>query len=138
MSNLRLPPLLIFIWGFYYVVSYFSSDAVWEAPFRFAVPLPSGERMLLTNSYVIICFSLVLLLIDIIRSTKASDSVIFKQLLSLVVFIFFASLPFGFATFSPEPTYLVLLAVNFVEVASTFVILPMVARRDISVGAGLP
>ncbi len=104
----------------------------WDKPWK-TIDLPSGAELALSYSEGFIIFALIVLFVEIIKSTSASDQAITEQILSVLVFIIFL-LQFLNTKQAPEATFLMLTIMSLIDVLAGFVILTKVARRDINFG----
>ena len=106
----------------------------WDSEWRI-LQLPTGAEVSFTYSEGFLALALVVLLIEIVKSTSASNFAIVEQILSMLVFVVFLT-QFLNSEHAAEPTFLLLTIISFVEVLAGFVIMTKVAKRDISFGGG--
>lgn len=127
-------PLLLIVVAAYHVVVMTGASSLSAGVF--SVDLLSGAAFTLTISDLLIAVGLLLLYIEILKSTRASSSSIVDHLLSMVLFVVclveFIVLP-GFGT----STFFVLMLMTFVDVIAGFTVTINSARRDIGLENGL-
>ena len=101
----------------------------------FSVPMPSGSKWSLTYGDIFVVIGLMLLFIELIRSTAHDGSAIANHALSLAVMVLciieFVVLK-GFAT----STFFFITLMALIDVVAGFVISIRAARRDLSLGGG--
>ena len=127
---LKATPLLVFA-----IVAYFAAVIVGPGGLDrivFAGTLPSGASWALKTADLVIGFGLLILFVEIIKSTRSTVSSLVDQLLSIIVFtlsivLFLLVRPAGTATF------LLLTLMSFVDVLAAFVITVSVSRRDVTI-----
>jgi hypothetical protein len=92
----------------------------------------SGGVFTLTFADALIVLGLVLLLIEIFKSTRASNWSIVDHLLSTVMFIAYL-VEFLLVQGAAHSVFFILMAISLVDVFSGFAVSVRAARRDISV-----
>lgn len=134
MTIIRYVPLMGILLIIYNVVGGIGDSAkvTWAETWK-TVNLPSGVEVSLSYSEGFIILALIVLFIEIVKSTSASNHAITEQILSVLVFIAFL-LQFLNSEKAGEPTFLILTLMSLLEVLAGFVILTKVARRDINFG----
>ena len=135
MTILRYIPLMGIVLIIYNLINAGAGSAsgfAWGNTWK-TMHLPSGAEISLTYSVAFTAFALIVLFIEIIKSTSASNHAITEQILSVLVFIVYL-LQFLNSEKVAEPTFLLLTLMSLVEVLACFVILTKVARRDINFG----
>jgi hypothetical protein len=116
-----------------FAMSYADSELSFWMEKMMSFTLPSGAVVNLTYGNILILFALLVLLIELIKSTSASNAAVVEQVLSVLAFIaFFIQLLVS--PLAAKPTFVILLAISFVEVLAGLVILAKIARRDITIG----
>ncbi len=106
-------------------------DAILE--YGFAVPLISGDSWRITLSDLLLVLGLILLLLEVIRSTQTGSAAITNHALSMLLFVFamieFIVLP-GFGT----STYFLIIMMTLFDVIAGFTVGIVAARRDFGGG----
>lgn len=128
----RYIPLMGIVFVIYAVITLTNPAAVWSHSVA-QFTLPSGGMINLTVSYLFIAFALFVLFIEIVKSTSSSPQAMVEQALSALVFVFYL-LSFLLFSFAAEATFFILMIISFVELLAGFIIMTVVARRDVSIG----
>ena len=97
--------------------------------------LPTNKDVVLSYSEGFIILGLLVVFIEVVKSTSITNFGIIEQILSVLVFVVFLT-QFLNSEFAAEPTFLILTIMSLIEVLAGFVIMTKVARRDISFGGG--
>jgi hypothetical protein len=123
-------PLLAIVVVIYNLVA-LTDPGMFDATF-FSLHLLSGADWTLRVSDAIVTLGLILLYVEIVKSTRTSNASMLDHLLSMLVFVIclleFVSLrTFGTATF-----FLILL-ITFVDILAGFTVGIRTARRDIDI-----
>lgn len=137
MAIIRYVPLMglvLLLYNIFAVAHIENPGFSWNNKFD-TMYLPSGGEVSLTYSEGFIIFAIVILFIEIIKSTSISDHAITEQVLSVLIFIGFL-VQFLNSKHAAEPTFLILTIISLVEVLAGFTILIKVAKRDINFGGG--
>jgi hypothetical protein len=97
--------------------------------------LPSGKEWNPTTGQIMILFGVLILAVELFKSTQASHSSIIDHILSIIVFIcyfaFFLSKPWA-----KSDVFLILGTMSFLDVISGFTIAIAIAKRDIAISGG--
>jgi len=122
-------PLLVIVIGAYNVVALLGAGTAWTL---LDLALPSGTILPLTFGDLLVTGGIVLLFLEIWKSTRTGTSSVIDHLLSMLLFVValieFLLLPaFGTATFA------ILMVLSFVDVIAGFAVSISSARRDIDV-----
>lgn len=148
-------PLFIFPFLFFWVTGQFESGqlttgisgiigsklhmlTVYNAPLPFfgnGIELPSGKRWVATRGHFLIFIAVIILYIELFKSTQTGQTSIIDHTLSTFVFIayFAAFLSQGWAN---NDVFLVIMAMSLLDVIAGFTITIATARRDFSLGGG--
>ena len=128
------PLMLIMVIGYSAYVTINGAEqtvAALDAPF-FALDLPQAE-LSLTLGNIFVLISVVLLFVELVKSTSTSTRSIVNHGLSMLVFVVaifqIVTMP-GYATF----TYLMITLFAAMDVVAGFVITTVTARRDFGLG----
>ena len=120
-------PLLILVVGAYNFMALTGAGVDWQL---FQIGLPSGVLLPFRFGDVLVMVGIVLLYLEIWKSTRASNSSIVDHLLSLALFVI-ALVQFlvlqGFGT----AVYAIILCLTFVDVIAGFTVSISSARRDV-------
>jgi hypothetical protein len=102
----------------------------------FTVPMPgSGAQWVISVGDVVTWISLILLFIEIVRSTGIGRASIFNHAFSIIVFMICMV---EFLLFAPFATsvFFTITVMTLLDVIAGFVISIMTARRDFAIGGG--
>ncbi|MPZ37737.1 MAG: hypothetical protein GEU95_06685 [Rhizobiales bacterium] len=97
----------------------------------FAVPLLSGRSMAVSAGDLLVLFGIVLLYIEILKATRMSSRAIIDHVLSFVLFIAMV-IEFIAVPRAATSTFLMLIALSFVDVIGGFTVTIRTAQRDIA------
>ena len=97
----------------------------------FSVPLLSGRNMAVSTGDLLVLLGIVLLYVEILKATRMSSKAIMDHVLSFVLFIVMV-IQFIAMQRAATSTYLMLMALSFVDVIGGFTITIRTAQRDIS------
>ena len=127
-------PLLIIVVGIYNVIA-FTGMASFGAEI-FSVSLISGDIWSMSIGDLLVAIGLLLLYVEVFKSTRSSSISIVDHLLSMMLFIicileFVALRSFGTTTF-----FLIML-MTFIDVIAGFTVTISTARRDFGVDEGI-
>jgi hypothetical protein len=97
----------------------------------FNVPLLSGRSMPIGTGDMLIILAVLLLYVEILKATRLSNRAIMDHVLSMILFLAMA-LEFIAVQRAATSTFLILVALAFVDVIGGFTITIRTAQRDIS------
>jgi hypothetical protein len=97
----------------------------------FSVPLLSGRSMSVSTGDLLVLLGIALLYVEILKATRMSSKAIMDHVLSFVLFIVMV-IQFIAMQRAATSTYLMLMALSFVDVIGGFTITIRTAQRDIS------
>jgi hypothetical protein len=97
----------------------------------FSVPLLSGRSMPLNTGDVLILLAVLLLYVEILKATRLSSRAIMDHVLSMVLFLAM-TIEFIAVQRAATSTFLIMVALAFVDVIGGFTITIRTAQRDIS------
>jgi hypothetical protein len=104
---------------------------VWDAVL-FHLHLPSGEAMAMTAGALIVILGLVVLFIEILKSTRTTAPTIIDHGASMVVFILYL-VEFIVVPACGSATFLILMLIALVDVVGGFTITIRGSRRDYAI-----
>lgn len=127
-------PLLALSLAFFAVLGLTTGadDPPWFEAEVFSVGLKSGDTWRATGGDLFLLFSLLLLLVEILRATRSDSSSILNHALSFLVLV--ASLVLllkqpGYG----NSTFVIFMTLSLIDVIAGFIITTVSARRDISI-----
>jgi hypothetical protein len=96
----------------------------------FSVPLLSGKSMDINIGDLLILLAVMLLYVEILKSTRMSSKAIMDHVLSMILFM---AMTIEFITVqkAATSTFLILLALSFVDVIGGFTVTIRTAQRDV-------
>jgi hypothetical protein len=97
----------------------------------FNVPLLSGRSMPVNTGDLLVLFGIFLLYIEILKSTRMSTKAIMDHVLSFILFIGMI-IEFVAVQRAATSTFLILMALSFVDVIGGFTVTIRTAQRDIA------
>jgi hypothetical protein len=97
----------------------------------FSVPLLSGRSMPVSTGDMLVLLAVLLLYLEILKATRLSNKAIMDHVLSMLVFLAM-TIEFIAVQRAATPTFLILVALSFVDVIGGFTITIRTAQRDIS------
>ncbi len=136
MMSLRVIPLLVISFIVYNVVVMFGGDATAEAILSrqiFALPMVSGARWVFTMGDLIILMTMILLFIELIKSTYTSSSQMIDHGLSMLVFIA-CLVEFLLVPKATSSVFFIILTATLIDVVAGALIGIRTARRDLNLG----
>jgi hypothetical protein len=121
-------PLLLVPFALYNMVAFLLSMEF--STKVFAVPLLSGKSMDVSTGDVLVLLAVMLLYVEILKSTRMSTKAIMDHVLSMILFL---AMTIEFITVgrAATSTFLILLALSFIDVIGGFTITIRTAQRDI-------
>jgi hypothetical protein len=122
-------PLLLLPFVLYCMVA-FLLDMDFSTPL-FSVPLLSGRSMSVNTGDLLVLLGIVLLYVEILKATRLASRAIVDHVLSFVLFIVMV-IVFIAVPRAATSTFLMLMALSFVDVIGGFTITIRTAQRDIA------
>jgi hypothetical protein len=98
----------------------------------FNVPVLSGRPMAVSTGDMLVLFSVLLLYVEILKSTRMSNKAIMDHVLSMVLFLAMV-IEFVVVQRAATSTFLIITALSFVDVIGGFTITIRTAQRDIEI-----
>jgi len=98
----------------------------------FSVPLMSGRSMPLSLGDLLVLLAVLLLYLEILKATRLSTKAIVDHVLSIILFIAMV-IEFLAVQRAATSTFLIMLALSFVDVIGGFTITIRTAQRDLAV-----
>jgi len=123
-------PLLVIPFLIYNVVA-FATDVQWALPVT-TVQMVSGGNWDMSLGDMLIAFSILILLVEVVKSTRVGMRTIIVHMLSAVLF---AIMLIEFLLFkqAATATFFILLIISFVEMLAGFTISVRTAQRNIEI-----
>jgi hypothetical protein len=122
-------PLLLLPFVIYNMIVYLLGMSVDEQVFSIA--LLSGARLGVSIGTILVILGIVLLYFEILKATRLSSKVLMDHALSFILFVVMV-IEFIAVEKAATTTFLILIALSFVDVIGGFTMSVRTARRDIS------
>jgi hypothetical protein len=135
--SLRVIPLLVIPFIIYNVVVLMGGDAQAANTLSkhiFSLPMVSGARWIFTVGDMIILLSMIMLFIELIKSTYTSSLQMVDHGLSMLVFIA-CLVEFLLVPKATSSVFFVILTATFIDVVAGAMIGIRAARRDLTMGS---
>jgi hypothetical protein len=123
-------PLLIIPFALYNMIAFLLSLEF--STTLFDVPLLSGRSMPVSTGDMLILTAVLLLYVEILKATRLSSKAIMDHVLSMILFLGM-TIEFISVQRAATSTFLILVALSFVDVIGGFTITIRTAQRDIAV-----
>ena len=123
-------PLLAFVIAAYFGIAVFSPE-LFEGSFV-SITLPSEAVWGVSVGQVLVAIGLIVLYVEILKSTKTNASSIFDHALSLVVFVA-CLVAFLILPMAGTSTFFLLMLMQLLDVVAGFTVTISTARRDIDI-----
>src|SRR5262245_12507091 len=122
-------PLLLIPFVLYNMVAYLLDLSFTTT--LFDIPLLSGAKVAVSTGDMLVILGVLLLYLEILKATRLASKGMMDHVLSVALFIAMAA-QFAMAPPAATPTFLILMALSFVDVIGGFTIAAGKARRDVS------
>jgi hypothetical protein len=122
-------PLLIIPFALYNMIAYLLDTDFHQRVF--GVPLLSGMTMDVSMGDIIVILAVLLLYIEILKSTRLATKAIMDHVLSIILFIAMV-VEFIVGHKAATSTFLIITALSFVDVIGGFTITIRTAQRDVA------
>ncbi len=132
IRSIPLMAVVLVLYNFLGLTNGAAGQSFWSTT-MFNITMPSKAVLSLTYGHIFIAFALIILLIEILKSTNASDVAMIEQMLSVLAFVAFL-VQLLISARAAEPTFFILLLISMVEMLAGFVVLIKVSKRDIAIG----
>ena len=123
-------PLLIIPFVLYNMIAFLLSLEF--STTLFDVPLLSGRSMPVSTGDMLILIAVLFLYVEILKATRLSSKAIMDHVLSMILFLGMA-IEFIAVQRAATSTFLILVALSFVDVIGGFTITIRTAQRDIAI-----
>jgi hypothetical protein len=123
-------PLLIIPFALYNMIAFLLNLEF--STTLFDVPLLSGRSMPVSTGDMLILIAVLLLYVEILKATRLSSKAIVDHVLSMIVFLAM-TIEFIAVQRAATSTFLILVALSFVDVIGGFTITIRTAQRDIAI-----
>jgi hypothetical protein len=124
-------PLLLIPFAIYNMVAFLTPGVSWTAPVT-TVHMMSGQDWVLTWEDILIAFSIFLLWIEIIKSTRLGTRTVMDHILAMALFIGML-VEFLLVARAGTSTFFLLMTISLVDVLAGFIVGMRSAQRQIEV-----
>jgi hypothetical protein len=124
-------PLLLIPFAIYNMIAFLTPGVNWTAPVT-TVHMMSGQDWVLTWEDILIAFSIFLLWVELIKSTRAGMRSVIDHILSMTLFIAML-VEFLLVQRAATSTFFLLMAIALVDVLAGFIVGMRTATRQIEV-----
>jgi len=128
-----VPPLLVFpflVYNALAFLAYGGNAQGWDNGIL-TVPMVSGTPWVITSGDLLLAVSLVLLFIEILKSTRSGSASILEHMLSMVVFVVYL-VEFLLAGAAATSVFFLLMAMSLIDVIAGFTVSITSAGRDVT------
>lgn len=124
-------PLLLVPFAIYNMIAFLTPGVSWTSPVA-AVPLISGQDWVPTWADILLAFTVFLLLVEIVKSTRIGARSVMDHMLALALFIVMLA-EFLLVPRAATSTFFLLTAIALVDVLSGFIVGTRRAPRRIEI-----
>ena len=124
-------PLLLIPFAVYNMIAFLTPGVGWTAPVT-TVHMMSGQDWVVTWEDLLIAFAILLLWVEIIKSTRIGMRSVMDHILAMALFIAML-VEFLLVRQAASGTFFLLLAISFVDVLGGFAVTLRSAQRDLTV-----
>jgi hypothetical protein len=132
-AGVFIPPLLIFPLLVYNVLAFTvfgGNPAGWSTP-MLSVPMVSGAQWVLTAGDLMLVVSLVVLFLEVVKSTQTGRSSVLEHMLSTLVFVLFL-VEFLLVGACASSVFFILMVMALFDVVAGFTVSITAAGRDVT------
>ena len=128
-----IPPLLVFPFLAYNLVVFtlFGGNPVNWGVGMFAIPMPSGMPWAITAGDFLLVIGIILLFVEVLKSTNTARTSIVEHMLSMVLFVLFL-IEFLLVGAASSSVFLLLMVMSLIDVVAGFTVSITSASRDVS------
>ena len=124
-------PLLVITFAIYNIIAFLMPGLNWTDKIT-SIPLASGQVWTVTTEDVLISVAMLLLAVEVIKSTRLGIRTIVDHILSLVLFIAML-VEFLLVKQAGTSTFFILMVASVVDVVAGFTVTTRTAQRDLLV-----
>ena len=124
-------PLLIIQFAIYNMIAFLMPGIAW-ADKVVTIHLISGQDWTVTSEDILLAFSILLLAVEIMKSTRIGMRAIIDHVLSMILFIAML-VEFLLVKQAGTSTFFILMVISMVDVMAGFIVTARTAQRDIEI-----
>ena len=124
-------PLLVIPFAIYNMIAFLTPGLTWTANVA-TIHLISGQDWTVTPEDIILGFSILLLSVEIMKSTRMGMRAIIDHVLSMIVFIAML-VEFLLVKQAGTSTFFIMMVISLVDVMAGFIVTVRTAQRDLQI-----
>ena len=124
-------PLLIIPFAIYNMIAFLMPSIAWADKVA-TIHLISGQDWTVTSEDILLAFSILLLAVEIMKSTRIGMRAIIDHVLSMILFIAML-VEFLLVKQAGTSTFFILMVISMVDVMAGFIVTARTAQRDIEI-----
>jgi hypothetical protein len=124
-------PLLIIPFAIYNMIAFLMPSIAWADKVA-TIHLMSGQDWTVTSEDILLAFSILLLAVEIMKSTRIGMRAIIDHVLSMILFIAML-VEFLLVKQAGTSTFFILMVISMVDVMAGFIVTARTAQRDIEI-----
>ena len=124
-------PLLLIPFAIYNMIAFLTPGVAWTAPVA-TVHMMSGEDWVLTWEDVLIAFAILLLVVEIMKSTRIGMRTVVDHILSMTLFIGML-VEFLLVQRAGTSTFFLLMMISLVDVLGGFIVSMRVSQHQVEI-----
>jgi len=124
-------PLLVIPFAIYNMIAFLTPGMGWTDKAA-SIRLISGQDWMMTPQDILLAFSVLLLAVEILKSTRMSMRAIVDHVLSMILFIAML-IEFLLVKQAGTSTFFILMVISLVDVMAGFIVTIRTAQRDLQI-----
>jgi len=124
-------PLLVIPFAIYNMIAFLTPGMAWTDKAA-SIRLISGQDWMMTPQDILLAFSVLLLAVEILKSTRMSMRAIVDHVLSMILFIAML-IEFLLVKQAGTSTFFILMVISLVDVMAGFIVTIRTAQRDLQI-----
>ena len=124
-------PLLIIPFAIYNMIAFLMPSIAWADKVA-TIHLMSGQDWTVTSEDILLAFAILLLAVEIMKSTRIGMRAIIDHVLSMILFIAML-VEFLLVKQAGTSTFFILMVISMVDVMAGFIVTARTAQRDIEI-----
>jgi len=124
-------PLLVIPFAIYNMIAFLTPGMAWTDKAA-SIRLISGQDWMMTPQDILLAFSVLLLAVEILKSTRMSMRAIVDHVLSMILFIAML-VEFLLVKQAGTSTFFILMVISLVDVMAGFIVTIRTAQRDLQI-----
>jgi hypothetical protein len=129
-------PLLVVPFAIYNMIAFLTPGLSWTASVA-TIHLMSGQDWTVTPEDILLAFAILLLAVEIMKSTRIGMRAIIDHVLSMILFIAML-VEFLLVKQAGTSTFFIMMVISLVDVMAGFIVTTRTAQRDIEIERAEP